>query len=325
MTVLISQPIPQEGIALLRSHFPTLDVPSVKLSKNEIIHKIKGKDALLCSANDTIDKEIVSHADQLKIISNLAAGYDNIDLVEASRNSIFVTNTPDIVVNSVSEFVFAHLFSISRRVVESDKYVREGRFKQWSLDLFVGTELRGKTLGIIGFGKIGQSLVPMARGCGMNILYTNKSGALDLYKNNPDISYTDLDGLLRRSDYVVLLVPLSEETRHLITFSKMEIMKNSAYLINMARGPIVRETDLIKALQENQIAGACLDVYEFEPKISKELMSLPNTVLTPHIGTATKEARKLMSECAAQNIIDVLTNGTCPNIVNEELLKKYEK
>jgi len=320
MNILISEPIPTAGIALLKEKHDVTQADHV-LSKQELIASIGSVDALIC-ASTAVDAEVLVAAKKLKVISKLAVGYDNIDIEAAGKRNVTVTNAPGVLNQTVAEFAFAHILALARKVLLSDQYVRAGRFEQepWTFDLMVGTEISGKTVGIIGFGSIGRSMVPMARGFGMQVLYTNRKGEIDDYASDPGVQYADKEMLLRESDIVVLIVPLTAETEHMITAAELSLMKQTALLVNMARGKVIKESDLVDALKAGIIAGAGLDVFEFEPKVSKELFSMPNTILTPHVGSATEEARAQLSIKAAQNAIAVLTGEACENIVNQQYL-----
>lgn len=320
MHILVTQSINTEALSLLRQH-GDVEVIERRMTLAELAEQLRNKHALVCSVTDTVDASIIAAAPELKIISNIAVGYNNIDIKAAGERGIAVTNTPHTLTASVVEFVFAHLLAWARRLREAENHVRTKQFTEWSLDLFLGTELHGKTLGIIGVGTIGQALVAPALGFGLRILYTNRRGPLPAYARNESVQPASLDEVLGNADFVVLLVPLTAETKHLITSRELGLMKPSAVLINMARGPIVREADLVEAIKNKVIAGACLDVYEFEPRVPEELLGLVNVVLTPHIGSATLEARRRMALLAAQNAIDVLTGKTCPNIVNSQYLR----
>ena len=306
MGVFVSQPFHADGIQLLRNSSFDIDESNTQCSKEELIDRIKGKQALMCTVNDTVDAEVIAAGEDLKVIANVAVGYSNIDIEAARKKGIVVTNTPGVLTHSVVEFVFAHIGALTRRVVESDAYIRASKFDSWSMDLMLGMELRTKTLGIIGFGAIGQALVPIAQAFGMNVLYTNRRGPIEQFKNS-DVHHADLKSILQKSDVLVLLTPLTDETRHLIGKEELQQMKSSAFLINMARGPVVKESDLIEALVSGEIAGAGLDVFEFEPHVPNELIEMTSVVLTPHIGSATHEARSRMSVKAAENIVAVLS------------------
>ena len=315
MNVLVSQPISESGIFLLKKHF-NVEVSPHKLKKEELIAHIRNKEALVCSY-DYIDEDILCAAEKLKMISSVSVGVEKIDIRAAAQKNIIVTNVRGTLDQTVAEFVFLHILAVSRHLTSADAYVRRGEFKQWSHDLFLGREIYKKSLGIIGLGMVGKALVPIAKGFGMEVLYTNRTGALKEYGRDSNILFGDMHFVLANSDYVVLLVPLTKKTTHLITYKELSLMKKDAILINMSRGPVVSENDLVRALQEGVIGGACLDVFEHEPKVADGLLKMSNVVLTPHIGSATVEARSRMAECAAQNVIDVLSGNGCQNIVTQ--------
>lgn len=321
MKVLVAQPIPTGGIEMLKEYYDVEQADHL-LSKTELIRAITDADALVCTSFSVIDKEVIAAAKKLKVVSNLAIGYDNINLSAAGEKGVAVTNTPGVLSQTVAELVFVHILALARKIIEADKYVRAGLFKQWSFELMVGTELKGKTLGLIGFGSIGQNLVPIAKGFGMKILYTNQHGELDGFKGDSQISFAPRkEDVLKKADFVVLMVPLTPQTKHLITYTELALMKEKSFLINISRGSIVKEADLVRALKEKKIAGAGLDVYEFEPQVAEELLTMSNTVLTPHIGSATTEARTNLSRQTARNVITVLSGETCENIVNRQYLR----
>lgn len=308
MKVFVTQPIASEAVELLEENGYTVSVSTRKLTKEELLVEAAGCEALVSLVTDKIDADIIGAGKLLRVISNVAVGFNNIDVESARKACIIVANTPGVLEQSVAEMVFAHLLAISRKLVESDRYIRDGKFKEWKMDLFIGNELRGKTLGIVGFGRVGRALVPIAQALGMKIIYTDKNETYGV----------SLEVLLKESDYVVLAVPLNDGTKHLIKMNELLLMKKTAVLMNVARGPVVCEADLVKALKNGLISGACLDVHEFEPCISEELIKSTNTVLTPHLGSATKEARTRMALRAAQNVIDVLSGKICQNIVSNK-------
>lgn len=320
MKILLAQPIPLTGIELLQRQGYEVDIVDHKLSREELIKCIHNADALIC-ATHKIDEEIISAGNKLKVISKLAVGFDDIDIKFAGQRGIVVANTPGVMAQAVAELAFAHMLSLVRRIGESDRYIRSGNFKDWSFNLMVGSELRGKALGVIGFGSIGQNLIPIAEGFGMKVLYNNQKGELDKFKDNRNVRFATLDVLLTNSDFVVTLLPLTDKTQHLITYAELSLMKPSAFIINVARGKIIKEDDLVRALKEKKIAGAGLDVYEFEPKVNEELLAMSNTVLTSHVGGATVESRANLSILAASNVMDVLEGRDCKNIVNKNYLK----
>jgi len=304
MKVLITREIPDAGIRILQEHPEiTLDYrQGPPLSKEEMIEAIKDADALIPVIPDQIDKDIIEAGKNLKIIAAYSVGYDHIDIATAKAKGIAVSNTPGDLTESVAEHTIALMLAVSRQVVNADKFVREGKYKYWDPMIFLGPKLKGKTFGVVGFGRIGRHTADIARnGFDMRIVYSDRyqqpaSGA----------EFAPLEKLLEISDVVSLNCNLSAETLHLIDESQLKQMKPTAYLINTARGPIINEKALIRALQEKWIAGAGLDVFEDEPDVPEELKKLENVVLTPHIASATKEARIQMARMAADNVIEVL-------------------
>lgn len=322
MRVFVTRRIPEEGIRLLERECEEVEVyPHDRVpSKKEIINGLKGKDALLCLLTDRIDREVISSNPNLKVISNYAAGYDNIDVDEATKRGIVVTNTPDVLTNATAELAWALLFAVARRVVEGDKFTREGRFKGWSPTLLLGKELSGKTLGVIGAGRIGTAFALKAKCFNMKVLYFNRSRN-EVLEDKLGAKKVDLDTLLRESDFISIHLPLTKETYHLIDYDKICMMKRDAIIVNTARGAIIKEEDLVKALREKRIFGAGLDVYEKEPKITDELKDLENVVLLPHIGSATLETRTKMSILAAENLIKALRGRRPKYCVNPEVFR----
>lgn len=317
--VLVTSDIPIEGIELLQSHF---DVQVYKsncgMKKEELIENIKDKQAIICLLSDIIDKEVMDAASNLKIISNYAVGYNNIDMAEATRRGIVITNTPEVLTHATADLAWTLLFSVARRVVEADVYTRQGNFKAWSPKLLLGQDITGKTLGIIGAGRIGRAFGKKAMAFDMKILYHNRIKD-ESFEKECGAQWVEKEELLRGSDFVSLHCPLTPETEHFIGEKELSLMKNTSILINTSRGAVVDEKALVKALDEKTIWGAGLDVYENEPYIEEKLKKLSNVVLLPHIGSATIETRKKMSIMAAENVI-VILNGDMPqNVVNLEL------
>eukprot|EP01090_Pellita_catalonica_P021125 TRINITY_DN782_c0_g1_i2.p1 TRINITY_DN782_c0_g1~~TRINITY_DN782_c0_g1_i2.p1 ORF type:complete len:304 (+),score=50.12 TRINITY_DN782_c0_g1_i2:107-1018(+) len=286
------------------------------ISKDELLAKIPGYDAVISLLTEDITKEVIQAGGKnLKIIANYAVGYNNIDVKSATQAGVWVSNTPDVPTDSTADMTWALLFSIARRTVEADKYVRMGKYKGWSATMLLGGDIYGKTLGIIGAGRIGAATGMRASGFQMRILY------VDIYpcKELDDIGAkrVEIDECLRESDFVSLNVPLLPSTHHLISKKSFEIMKQTAYLINTSRGPVVDEAALVEALKAKKIAGAALDVFEDEPKLAPGLADLDNVVLAPHIGSASIDSREKMSTMAAQNVISVLKGGRPLNPVND--------
>ncbi|MEK7510588.1 MAG: D-glycerate dehydrogenase [Patescibacteria group bacterium] len=309
--VFITRKIPQKGVELLKkSGFQVIVGSQAKnLTRKEIMKKARGVDALLCLLSDKIDGEVMDAiGPQLRVIANYAAGVDNIDLQAAKERNIIVASTPDVVTGAVAEHTIALMLAMAKRVVETDRFIRSGRFKGWQPELFLGTELQGKVLGIVGCGRIGLEVGKKAyMGFGMQIRYYDKAPREEAEKTCGAVPVS-LAELLRKSDVVSLHVPLLSSTHHLIGEKELKMMKKSAYLINTARGAVVDEKALVKALQNSWIAGAALDVFENEPRLTPGLTKLENVVFTPHIASATKETRERMAELAAKNIIAALSS-----------------
>jgi glyoxylate reductase len=268
---------------------------------DELRARVAGKDALVCLLTDTVDRTIIEASPALKVIANVAVGYNNIDVASARSRGIIVTNTPDVLTESVADFTWALILAITRRLSEGERLVRRGEWKGWALDLLLGTELRGKQLGLIGVGRIGRAVAARAAAFGVRVAYTSRR-EIDF----PGAEPMPIDRLLTTSDVVSLHVPLTPETTHLIDKRALARMKRSAYLINTARGPVVDEAALAWALQHHLLAGAALDVYEHEPVVHPDLLSLENVLLVPHLASGTTETRTAMADLAAENVLAVL-------------------
>jgi len=312
--VFITRQIPEVGPKLLKEANFEVEVSDFDgvLPPEKLLQKVKGVDAILSLLTDKMDSELMEAAGpQLKIIANYAVGYDNIDLKAAAERNVIVTNTPEVLTESVAEHTIALIFAISRRIVESDQYMRDGKYIGWQPMLFLGNDLVGKILGLVGLGRIGAAVAKrMYDGFEMKIIYYDVRRNEELEKKY-HLEYRDLESLLEESDFVSIHVPLLPTTRHLIGEAQLKMMKKTAYLINTSRGPVIDEKALVEALKKGEIKGAALDVYEEEPKMAPGLADLPNTVLTPHTASATEETRSAMSELAAKNIIAVLS-GQAP-------------
>ncbi|HLD17839.1 MAG TPA: D-glycerate dehydrogenase [Patescibacteria group bacterium] len=326
MHIFITRDIPDEGIKLLRKRKGIkLDIykGDRAIPRLELFKRVRGVDILLSLLTDNIDAEVFKAAGvQLKMVANYAVGFDNIDLKEAAKRGIVVTNTPgDEIAESVAEHALALLFALAHRIVEADTFMRTGKYHGWGPKMLLGTDVMGKTVGIVGAGRIGGYFARrLADGFGVKILYTNRKPDLDLEKKY-GAKFVPLKELLKNADFVSLHVPLTPETRHLIGTKQLQTMKKTAFLINTARGPIIDEHALVQALKKGKIAGAALDVYECEPFVAcnardiTELRRLPNVVLTPHTASATVETRQAMSRRAAENILAFLDGKTPPNAV----------
>jgi len=263
--------------------------------RRDLLARVAGKQALVSMVTDTIDRTVVDAGDALKIIANVAVGYNNVDVAAARARGIVVTNTPDVLTDATADLTLALILAVSRRLGEGERMLRRGAWPGWAFDQLLGMQLRGKQLGIVGFGRIGRAVAARAQAFGMTIAHTSRSDA-----------GIPLDRLLATSDVVSLHVPLTPDTRHLIGQPELARMKRTAYLINTTRGPVVDEAALAWALKNRLIAGAALDVYEREPEVHADLLALENVVLAPHLGSATTETRTAMADLAVRNVIAVL-------------------
>jgi len=318
--VFITRNIPEEGIKLLKEHGLQVDVfPRERpITKEELLEVIEDYNGLLCLLTDTVDKEILQKGRNLKIVSNYAVGYNNIDIETATKLNILVTNTPGILTDATADLTWALILGTARRITEADNYTREKKFNGWSPTLFLGLPVANKTLGIIGAGRIGTAVGLRSIGFSMKVLYTS-SHKNSVLENKTYAKKVDLKTLLAESDIISIHVPLTENTLHMIGEEEFEIMKNTAILINTSRGPVVNEKALVKALKSGKIAGAGLDVYEKEPAVEKGLIELPNALLLPHIGSATGETREKMGIMAAKNLLDGLSGKRPEFLVNTDI------
>ncbi len=312
--IFITRRFPGPGIETLKEKFDvTMNSSNNVLSKWQLKRAVKDVDVIVSLLTDHIDAEIMDAAgDNLKMIANYAVGFDNIDLQAAKERDIVVTNTPGVLTNAVAEHTFALIMAVARRVVEADKFARANKYKQWEPELLLGMQLEGKTLGIVGLGRIGGRVAQIAQALGMHVIYTDEMRNKELEKMY-NVEYHKLETILHEADVVSLHVPLLPTTKHLISEKELVQMKPTAILINTARGPVVDEKALIHALRKKEIAGAGLDVFEREPQISRDLERLDNVVLTPHIASATVEARDEMSEIVAKNVVAFLEKGKAIN------------
>lgn len=317
--ILVTQKINPDGIELLKKECDVEVVPEgQQLSRDEFLDRVKDKDGVLCLLTDRIDSEFFNAAPNLKGVANYAVGYDNMDVAEASKRKIPLSNTPDVLTNATAEIVWALLFSAARKVIPSDRLVRTGLWEGWSPLQFVGIEATGKTLGIVGPGRIGAATARMSRGFDMKILYSGHRRN-EVFDKELNAQFVPFETLVEESDFITLNVPLTDETRHLFTKDVFRRMKKSAILVNTARGPVIKEDDLLYALESGEIAAAGLDVFEFEPKVTEGLKKLDNVVITSHIGSATREARAAMSVMAARNLLAMIKGKPAPQCINPEV------
>jgi len=321
--VFITRRIPESGIKLLQKSCQVKIYPKDQvIPKKELLKEVKQCEALLCLLTDKIDQEIIGANPQLKIISNYAIGFNNIDIAYATMKGIPVTNTPGrAIVDAVAEHTIALMFAITKRICEADQFTRQGKYRGWEPQLLLGMELVGKTIGIVGLGRIGSGVAKRAKAMGMKVIYSEVKRNQQFEKEFKAEYYT-LPRLLKSAEVVSLHVPLLPTTKHLIGKKELALMKKTAYLINTSRGPVIDEKALVQALKKKQIAGAGFDVYEFEPKLTAGLTKLLNVVLTPHIASATIEARSEMSGDAAENILAVLQGKRPKMLLNKEVYGK---
>ena len=322
--VFVTRDIPACGVERLRE-CSDLDVvvhqSRLAVTTQELFDGVEGTSALLCLLSDKVDETILKHGDKLRVVANYAVGYDNIDVKEATARGVWVTNTPGVLTDATADLAFTLLLAACRRLVEADRYTRDGKFVGWEPQLLLGMDLSGATLGILGMGRIGQALARRARGFGMKIIYHNRNRCTSDVEEKLGASYVEFDELLRRSDVLSLHLPGGAETVHLIGKRELGMMKDGSVLINTARGTVVDEGALVEALKEGKLLGAGLDVFEEEPKLHPKLASLPNVTLAPHIGSATEGVRSKMALMAAENILAVLDGRTPPNAVNKPAKK----
>ncbi len=318
--IFITRAIPSTGLQLIEKSFKVDIWPEyAPPPRATLLERVRNTDALVSLLSDKIDAEVLAAAPKLKIISQLAVGFDNIDIAEATRRGICVTNTPDVLTEASADFAFAMLMAVARRVVEADRYVREGNWKvAWHPSMLLGQDIFAATLGIIGAGRIGQAVARRGRGFNMRILYSSGSAKPE-FERTCEARRVDLETLLKESDFVSLHCPLTDQTRHLIDAGHLAMMKPGAFLINNSRGPVVDERALYEALEAGRIAGAALDVFANEPTPAENpLLRLKNVVVAPHISSASTATREKMSQMVAANLTDFFAGKKPPHLVNSE-------
>lgn len=318
--IYVTRKIPEAGLKMLRDKGYELDINQKDrlLKEKELISALKQKpyDAVLCLLTDQIGGKIFDSVPSARIFANYAVGFNNINVEEAKKRGLTITNTPGALTDTVAEHTIAMILSLTCRIVEGDSFTRKGKFKGWAPMHLLGTDLRGKTLGILGAGRIGSRVAHHAKnGFDMNIIYFDVKRSEEFEKEHNAKYFGTADEVLREADVVSIHVPLLDSTRHLINKERLMMMKRSAYLVNTSRGPVIDEDALVEALKTDVIRGAALDVFENEPKLAKGLAKLDNVVITPHIASATEKARNEMSVLAATNIIDFFEGKVPPNIV----------
>lgn len=318
--VLVTREIPDEAVKRLKEHFIVESNQADRpVSPNQLLQKLKGKDGAVTVSTDIISDAVLAKNPQLKIVSNVAVGYNNLDVAAATRRGVMVTNTPGVLDDTTADLTWALILAAARGIANADRFVRSGKWKRWRMMEFLGQDIYGKTIGICGFGRIGRRVARRAMGFDMKVLYASRTRAAESVEQEFRASYVDKHTLLRESDIVTLHLPLFPETRHYIGAAELALMKKTAVLVNASRGPVVDERALVKALKTHRIAGAGLDVYENEPALTPGLAALPNTVLTPHIGSGSFETRLRMSNMAVANCVAGLTGQRPANLLNPEV------
>ena len=323
LKVYVTRELPERGLKLIKENFDAEVWPEyAPPPKNVIIEKAKNVDALATLLSDKIDAEVFNAAPKLKIVAQLAVGFDNIQVQEATKRGIYVTNTPEVLTDTTADFAWALLMAVARHVVEADKYVRTGQWKVgWHPSMLQGRDVYGATIGIVGAGRIGYAVAKRAKGFDMKILFYDVIPRPEMEKDL-GAKRVDLDTLFRESDFVSVHVPLLKETYHLVNAERLKLMKKTAYLINNSRGPVADEKALYQALKEGRLAGVGLDVFEQEPTpVDNPLLKLDNVVVAPHISSASYETRSRMAEMVADNLVAFFEGRKPPNLINPDVMK----
>jgi len=326
--VLVCRAVFDETVERLRRHFEVEHNPTDEVwSKPELIRRLAGKVGAFTTGSVPIDAEVLDANPQLEVVANMAVGYNNIDVAACTARGVLATNTPDVLTETTADFGFALMMATARRIAESEHYLRRGEWSKWFYDMFVGSDIHHATLGVLGMGRIGQAIARRgAHGFSMRVLYHNRSRLDPALEAECKATYASKEQLLREADHLVIVMPYSKESHHAIGAAELALMKPTATLTNVARGGIVDDAALAKALADKRIAAAALDVFEGEPTVHPDLLKVPNVVLTPHIASATVATRRAMAELAADNLIAGLGLGPDankpPNPINPEVLRK---
>ncbi|MBV8152734.1 MAG: D-glycerate dehydrogenase [Candidatus Eremiobacteraeota bacterium] len=311
-TVVVTRRIPQAALDILAACCEVdANLDDRAYSSEELVRRARAADALVTVLTDRIGADVIDRLERCRIIANVAVGFDNVDVAAAKHRAIVVTNTPGVLTDATADFAMTLLLAASRRLVEADAFVRAGKYTGWNIMMFLGADLHEKTLGLAGFGRIGQAVAQRALGFGLRLIYADERRAAADVEQRFGARYVDKATLVRESDFLSLHLPLTEETRHYVGAAELAAMKPTAYLVNTSRGPTIDETALVEALRRRTIAGAALDVFEREPALADGLAELDNVVLAPHIASAGRETREKMAEIAARNVVAVLS-GSAP-------------
>ncbi|MBL8343776.1 MAG: D-glycerate dehydrogenase [Rubrivivax sp.] len=321
--VLVARAVFPEVVARLSQHFDVESNPEDRIfDKPTLSARLAGKAGAFTTGSERIDAEVLDAHPQLRVVANMAVGYNNFDIPACTARGVLATNTPDVLTETTADFGFALMMAAARRMAESEHFLRRGEWTKWAYDMFTGSDVHGATLGILGMGRIGQGIARRgALGFGMKVIYHNRSRLTPDQEAPVGARYVDKATLLGEADHLVLVLPYSAASHHTIGAAELALMKPTATLTNVARGGIVDDAALAVALRERRIAAAALDVFEGEPRVHPELLTVPNVVLTPHIASATVATRRKMAELAADNLIAALTGGTPPTPINPEVLR----
>jgi len=319
--IFITSQYPGESLIRLSGKYDVEVFPKTTLpTGGELLESARGSVALITTVSDLVDKKVIDSCPDLKIVSNSGVGYENVDIPYATEKGVFVTNTPNVLTETTADLAWALMFSVARRIVEADAYVREGKFTCWHPSLLLGMDVHEKTLGVYGMGRIGTAVAKRAAGFNMRVIYQNR-GRNRISEDETGAAFVDFETLLKESDYIVITAPLTEDTRGRFGLGEFQKMKSTSIIVNVGRGPIIKESELATALKEGAIWGAGLDVFENEPQVNNELLELKNTVLLPHIGSASIETRERMIDMAVQSVELALRGEVPKHLVNPEVLQ----
>jgi glyoxylate reductase len=319
--ILSTRPLFPAARAVLDRHFEVdYWTPAERISREELLKRVADKDGLVCLLTEKVDEELLTRAPKLRIAATVSVGYDNIDVAACTGHKVAATNTPGVLDDTTADFAWTLLMAIARRLLEGDAWMRSGTWQGWDLDQLVGGDVWGKTLGVLGFGRIGRGVARRASGFNMRVLYSDAVRAPEDVERELHAEFVDRDRLFRESDFISLHVPLLPDTRHLISRENLQKMKRTAYLVNTSRGPVVDEAALAEALENKKIAGAALDVYEHEPLVNPALVGRRDVILTPHIASASLDTRTKMAVMAANNVVASFEGRRPPNALNADAL-----
>jgi glyoxylate reductase len=315
--ILITKKVFPEAIALLEPHAELdYEATSEGLTPEQIVARAVGKTVMVSQITDRLSADVIGQLKDVKIIAHIGVGYDNVDVAAATKAGIMVTNTPGVLTDTTADLAFALMLAAARRITEGHEFIHAGKWKRWAIDLMIGRDVHHRTLGILGMGRIGQALARRARGFSMRVLYCNRTRLPLEIERELEAQLVSKEQLLRESDFLSIHIPLSAETRHAIGEPELRMMKKTAIVLNTARGPVVDEAALVRALKEGWITGAGIDVFEREPEVHPGLLECPNAVLAPHVGSATVDTRTRMTTMAAENAIAFLEGKRPPNLLN---------